>query len=55
MKIILTKKRKILGKILHETVAMIHGVSNDDLDWAEVKGIAYLFIAKKPWLIKKVD
>ena len=34
------KKRKILGKILHETVAMIHGVSNDDLDWAEVKGIA---------------
>ena len=37
------KKRKIMGKILHETEVMIHGVSIVDLDWAEVIGIVIYF------------
>ena len=33
------KIREIVGKILHETEVIIHGVSIVDLDWAEVIGI----------------
>ena len=41
------KKREIVGKILHETEVMIHGVSIVDLDWAEVIGIDIHF--SKTW------
>ena len=46
-RIILTKKREIVGEILHETEVMIHGVSIGDLDWAEVIGIVIHF--SKTW------
>ena len=49
-----------MGKILHETEVIIHGVSIVDLDWAEVIGIRFYIHFSKTWgifhlfLVKKV-
>ena len=41
------KIREIVGKILHETEVIIHGVSIADLNWAGVIGIDIHF--SKTW------
>ena len=39
IKIIHTNNEKFFAEIFNETEVMIHGVSDVDLDWAEVIGI----------------